>query len=127
MVCVPTCSAHFSSSFPIGHYSVLVSSGEYKTEYSTDETVMRLGSLSPGDRVLLIDDLIATGGTAIAGQFQLRGAKDEGHAPGLSRCAHKSDGPPLKSFLFDVPSETDHYDVYHDCFSQRQWQPRWHR
>ena len=49
---------------------VLVSSGEYQTEYSTDETVMRLGSVSAGDRVVLVDDLIATGGTAIAG-FEL--------------------------------------------------------
>ena len=46
---------------------VLVSSGMYKTEYSTDETVMRIGSVKPGDRVLLVDDLIATGGTALAG------------------------------------------------------------
>eukprot|EP00793_Prasinoderma_coloniale_P006764 PRCOL_00001594-RA len=46
---------------------VLVSSGKYKTEYSTDETVMRLGAVGAGDRVLLIDDLIATGGTALAG------------------------------------------------------------
>lgn len=46
---------------------VLVSSGQYVTEYSTDETVMRLGSVTAGDRVVLIDDLIATGGTALAG------------------------------------------------------------
>lgn len=46
---------------------VLVSSGQYTTEYSSDETVMRVGSVGPGARVLLVDDLIATGGTAIAG------------------------------------------------------------
>ena len=46
---------------------VLVSSGTYVTEYSTDETVMRLGSVKAGDRVVLIDDLIATGGTALGG------------------------------------------------------------
>jgi len=46
---------------------VLVSSGKYTTEYSTDETVMRLGSVKAGDRVVLVDDLIATGGTALAG------------------------------------------------------------
>ena len=46
---------------------VLVSSGEYTTEYSKDETVMRLGAVKAGDRVLLVDDLIATGGTALAG------------------------------------------------------------
>ncbi len=49
---------------------VLVSSGQYQTEYSTDETVMRFGSVGVGDRVVLVDDLIATGGTAIAG-FEL--------------------------------------------------------
>mmetsp|Transcript_1358 Transcript_1358/g.4599 ORF Transcript_1358/g.4599 Transcript_1358/m.4599 type:complete len:330 (+) Transcript_1358:259-1248(+) len=46
---------------------VLVSSGKYITEYSTDETVIRLGSVRKGDRVVLVDDLIATGGTALAG------------------------------------------------------------
>jgi adenine phosphoribosyltransferase len=49
---------------------VLVSSGEYITEYSKDETVMRFGAIKKGDRVVLVDDLIATGGTAIAG-FEL--------------------------------------------------------
>ena len=49
---------------------VLVSSGEYVTEYSTDETVMRFGAIDASDRVVLIDDLIATGGTALAG-FEL--------------------------------------------------------
>ena len=49
---------------------VLVSSGEYVTEYSTDETVMRFGAINESDRVVLIDDLIATGGTALAG-FEL--------------------------------------------------------
>ena len=49
---------------------VLVSSGEYVTEYSTDETVMRFGAIDETDRVVLIDDLIATGGTALAG-FEL--------------------------------------------------------
>ena len=46
---------------------VLVSSGAYLTEYSNDEMVFRLGSVKAGDRVVLIDDLIATGGTALAG------------------------------------------------------------
>jgi len=31
------------------------------------ESVVRLGSIMPGDRVVLLDDLIASGGTAIAG------------------------------------------------------------
>ena len=48
---------------------VLVST-EYTTEYSADAVVMRLGSVTKDDRVVLVDDLIATGGTAIAG-FEL--------------------------------------------------------
>ena len=46
---------------------VLTSGGSYITEYSKDEIVMRLGSVQAGDRVVLVDDLIATGGTALAG------------------------------------------------------------
>lgn len=40
---------------------------EYKTEYSTDRIEMHTGAIKPGQRVLLVDDLIATGGTLIAG------------------------------------------------------------
>ncbi|EFJ49190.1 hypothetical protein VOLCADRAFT_104397 [Volvox carteri f. nagariensis] len=40
---------------------------EYKTEYSTDKIEMHLGSILPGQRVVLVDDLIATGGTLAAG------------------------------------------------------------
>ena len=59
---------------------VLVSSGKYVTEYSTDETVMRLGSVKAGDRVVLVDDLIATGGTAEAAAklIELSGGKVAG-------------------------------------------------
>lgn len=52
---------------------VLVKSEEYQKEYAeahADTMVIRLGSVNPGARVVLIDDLIATGGTAISG-FQL--------------------------------------------------------
>ena len=45
-------------------------------------------------------------------QFQLTGAASGGQAQGLSRCAHKSEGPPLKSFLFDIGAESDRYDAY---------------
>jgi len=44
-------------------------SKEYK-EHQPDQMCVRLGALKAGDRVLLIDDLIATGGTALAG-FEL--------------------------------------------------------
>ena len=39
---------------------------EYQLEYATDEVEMHLDSVTDGDQVLLIDDLIATGGTACA-------------------------------------------------------------
>jgi adenine phosphoribosyltransferase len=39
---------------------------EYDLEYGTDEVEMHLDSLARDDRVLVVDDLIATGGTACA-------------------------------------------------------------
>jgi len=41
-------------------------SQEYALEYGTDRLEMHKDALEPGDRVLIADDLIATGGTAIA-------------------------------------------------------------
>eukprot|EP01099_Mayorella_cantabrigiensis_P000763 TRINITY_DN1332_c0_g1_i1.p1 TRINITY_DN1332_c0_g1~~TRINITY_DN1332_c0_g1_i1.p1 ORF type:complete len:177 (-),score=51.70 TRINITY_DN1332_c0_g1_i1:80-610(-) len=40
---------------------------EYQKEYGTDIVEIQVGSIQPGQRVLLVDDLIATGGTAKAG------------------------------------------------------------
>ncbi len=39
---------------------------DYALEYGTDRIEMHVGAVAPGERVLLVDDLIATGGTAIA-------------------------------------------------------------
>lgn len=39
---------------------------DYALEYGTDRLEMHEGACLPGHRVLLIDDLIATGGTALA-------------------------------------------------------------
>ena len=39
---------------------------EYALEYGTDTIEMHLDALSKGERVLVIDDLLATGGTALA-------------------------------------------------------------
>ncbi len=36
---------------------------DYKLEYGTDRIEMHTDAIAPGERVLLIDDLIATGGT----------------------------------------------------------------
>lgn len=40
---------------------------DYALEYGTDRIEMHVGALKEGDRVVLIDDLIATGGTLAAG------------------------------------------------------------
>ncbi|RKZ20076.1 adenine phosphoribosyltransferase [bacterium] len=39
---------------------------EYQLEYGTDALEMHRDAVSPGQRVLLVDDLLATGGTALA-------------------------------------------------------------
>lgn len=39
---------------------------DYELEYGTDRIEMHADAISPGERVLLVDDLIATGGTAEA-------------------------------------------------------------
>ena len=39
---------------------------EYALEYGTDTMEMHLDAVHPGERVVLVDDLIATGGTALA-------------------------------------------------------------
>ncbi|CUE85912.1 Adenine phosphoribosyltransferase, putative [Bodo saltans] len=52
---------------------VLLRSEPYHKEYAEahpDTMAIRKGSIGPGSRVVLVDDLIATGGTAISG-FQL--------------------------------------------------------
>ncbi|MBI5848048.1 MAG: adenine phosphoribosyltransferase [Nitrospirae bacterium] len=41
-------------------------SHEYALEYGTDKIEMHVDSISKGTRVLLVDDLLATGGTALA-------------------------------------------------------------
>jgi len=39
---------------------------EYDLEYGTSTVAVHIDALKPGDRVLLVDDLLATGGTAAA-------------------------------------------------------------
>ena len=45
----------------------------YALEYGMDRLEMHADAVQPGQRVLLVDDLIATGGTAMAGVELLRG------------------------------------------------------
>lgn len=40
---------------------------EYDLEYGTNALEIQVDALAPGERALLIDDVIATGGTALAG------------------------------------------------------------
>lgn len=46
---------------------------DYALEYGTDRIEIHEGAVKPGDRVLIVDDLIATGGTASAACQLLRG------------------------------------------------------
>lgn len=39
---------------------------EYEKEYGPDIVTMHVDAIEPGERVLILDDLLATGGTAIA-------------------------------------------------------------
>jgi len=41
-------------------------SAEYALEYGTDQLEMHIDAVEPGDRVLIVDDVLATGGTASA-------------------------------------------------------------
>lgn len=52
-------------------------SQSYALEYGTDELHLHEGAVGDGERVLLVDDLIATGGTALAGLSLLRRAGAE--------------------------------------------------
>ncbi|TIR44069.1 MAG: adenine phosphoribosyltransferase, partial [Mesorhizobium sp.] len=44
----------------------------YSLEYGLDEMEMHRDGVSPGEKVILVDDLIATGGTAAAAVQLLR-------------------------------------------------------
>lgn len=47
---------------------------DYALEYGTDRIEMHVGAVRPGQRVVLVDDLLATGGTALAAIQLLRDA-----------------------------------------------------
>ena len=39
---------------------------DYELEYGSDRVEMHVDAIAPGERILLVDDLVATGGTALA-------------------------------------------------------------
>ena len=62
----------------------------FELEYGTDRIELHVDAVQPGQRVLLIDDLIATGGTAEAAVLLLREAGAE-----VVECAFVVDLPDL--------------------------------
>lgn len=50
---------------------------EYELEYGTDEVEIHIDSINKGDRILIVDDLLATGGTATAAAQLVRDAGGE--------------------------------------------------
>jgi adenine phosphoribosyltransferase len=56
---------------------------EYALEYGTDAMEMHMDAIVEGERVFLVDDLIATGGTAMAALDLLRSAGGEVCAAGF--------------------------------------------
>jgi adenine phosphoribosyltransferase len=56
---------------------------EYALEYGADAMEMHMDAILAGERVFLVDDLIATGGTALAAVHLLREAGAEIVAAGF--------------------------------------------
>ena len=52
---------------------------DYQLEYGTDRVEMHVDAVSGADRVLLVDDLVATGGTALASARLIGEAGGRGH------------------------------------------------
>ncbi|MDX2210568.1 MAG: adenine phosphoribosyltransferase [Sphingopyxis sp.] len=50
---------------------------DYELEYGTDRLELHEGAIAPGDRVVLVDDLLATGGTILATAELMRAAGAE--------------------------------------------------
>lgn len=63
---------------------------DYELEYGTDRVEIHSDAVTQGDRILLVDDLLATGGTIMAGVRLLRQAGAE-----IAACAVVIDLPDL--------------------------------
>ena len=64
----------------------------YELEYGVDSMEMHTDAIAPGDRVLLVDDLIATGGTALAAIKLLRKAGAKVHGAAFLVCPPELQG-----------------------------------
>ncbi|MFD3536505.1 adenine phosphoribosyltransferase [Streptomyces sp. NPDC058664] len=81
----------------------------YELEYGTAEIEVHAEDLAPGDRVMVIDDVLATGGTAEASIELIRRAGADvagvavlmelGFLPGRSRLEPALDGAPLTALI----------------------------
>lgn len=49
-----------------GKLPFTTTTAEYALEYGTDQLEMHIDAVEPGDKVLIVDDVLATGGTASA-------------------------------------------------------------
>ena len=58
-------------------------SAEYFLEYGSSRVEMHLGDVGPGDQVLIVDDLLATGGTLAAAAHLVETCEAEVAAMGL--------------------------------------------
>jgi adenine phosphoribosyltransferase len=63
---------------------------DYALEYGSDRIEIHVDAISPGEKVLLVDDLIATGGTAEAAVSLVRQLKGE-----IVECAFAIDLPDI--------------------------------
>ena len=57
---------YYVADFILQHNEGEVISESYVLEYGTDCLEMHLGGIEPGERVVVVDDLVATGGTLSA-------------------------------------------------------------
>ena len=66
---------------------------EYALEYGSNTLEIHRDAIQPGQRVLVVDDLLATGGTVRGHDRPRRAAAGRGRRPGLPRRARVPQGP----------------------------------